>query len=138
MTRFKVVFEHDSDPDFSWLEQDHYNPSHPSYDPVYRTKEDMEAGRAPIDGEWYRDPENHVALMMLVYWMEDISNNPLPDNCWEGSEDWELVDSLGSIDFLADEDNWATGTFYKVEQIPEACEYQRELFGDAMKEAKAA
>jgi hypothetical protein len=115
MKRTKVVFEHDSDPDFSWLEQDHYNPRHSSYTPVYRTKEDMDAERNPIDGDYYRDPQNHVALCMLVYEMD------------EDNEDWVLVDSLGSIDFMADEDNWTTGTFYRLDAIPERCDYQREL-----------
>jgi hypothetical protein len=117
--RIKVVFEYDNDPDFSWLEQDHYNPNHPDYSPVWRTKEDMEAGRNPIDGEWYRNPENHVALSMLVFTME------------ENDEDWQLVDSLGGIDFLADSDEWQTGTLYSLDAIPEG--YLRELASEAFR-----
>jgi hypothetical protein len=97
-----LVIEHDSDPDFSWLEQDHYNPRHPSYEPTYYTKEDMKARRNPIDADWYRDPDNHVALATIAY-----------------DEDGNILDSLGGIDFLADSDEWKTGTFYKVSQLPE-------------------
>jgi hypothetical protein len=46
-----VVIDHDCDPNFSWLEQDIYDPSKPGYDPIYRTKEDADAGRNPVDGE---------------------------------------------------------------------------------------
>ena len=126
MERYKVVFEHDQDADFSWLEQDMYDPNHPSYEPCYKSKEDMEAGKEPFDGEWYRNPDNHVALQMVVYRMDDQS------------DDWVVIDSLGSIDFLADSDDWMTGTFYKVEQIPAGCEYMRELFQNAIDEHKAA
>lgn len=115
--RVKVIFEHDTDPDFSWLEQDMYNPQSPEYSPVYRTKEDMDAGKSPMDGDWYRNPENHVSLSMLVYKMD------------EGDEDWQLVDSLGNIDFLADSDDWATGTFYHISALPEG--YLRDLAKDA-------
>jgi hypothetical protein len=115
--RRKIVFEHDTDPDFSWLEQDHYNPRNPGYEPIYRTKEDMDAQRAPLDGDWYRDPENHVTLSMLVLEMK------------EEEEEWQVVDSLGGIDFLADSDDWATGTFYHVNALPKG--YLRDLAKDA-------
>lgn len=104
-----IVIEHDEDPDMSWLEQDHYNPRHPSYDPIYRTKEDMDAGRAPMDGDWYRNPENHVALEMVAY-----------------DEDDGVIDSLGGIDFLADSDDWRTGTFVKLSTLAK-CPYLQEL-----------
>ena len=115
--RRKVVFEHDDDPDLSWLEQDHYNPHKPGYEPIYRTQADMKSGRNPIDGDWYRDPENHVTLSMLVYEMD------------ESDEDWRLVDSLGGIDFLADSDDWQTGTFHHVSALPKG--YLRDLAKDA-------
>lgn len=108
-----VVFEHDQEPDYSWLDQDHYKT-----DPVYRTKADMDAGREPLDPEWFTDPDNHVALEMLVYAHPD-------------TDDEEIVDSLGNIDFLADEGNWCTGTFYRVSDIPARCTYQRELAREA-------
>lgn len=100
MDRIKIVFEHDEDPDFSWLEQSSYDPSKPDYDPIYPTKEDADAGRNAYAPEWYRNPENHVALCMSVYKMTD------------DDEDWQLADSLGGIDFLVDSDEWQTGTFY--------------------------
>jgi hypothetical protein len=115
-TRRKIVFEHDQEPDFSWLEQDMYNPKHPSYEPTYRTDEDMKAGRE-MNPEWYRNPENHVALSMLVYEMTDEDN------------DWRVVDSLGNIDFFADSDEWKTGTFYRLSDVPEG--YLRELAEEA-------
>lgn len=124
--RYKAVFEHDSESDFSWLEQDIFNPSKPGYEPIYRSQEDMEAGREPIDGEWYRDPANHVALHMMVYRLA------------EDAEDWEPIDSLGNIDFLEDSDDWCTGTFYSPADLPERCGYQRELFEQAIAEAVAA
>jgi hypothetical protein len=101
MTRkLKVVFEHDENPDFSWLDK------HATADnPVYRTEADMKAGR-PIDPAWYNNPENHVALSMVVYKLDDRD------------EDWQVLDSLGNIDFLADSDDWATGEFYYVSDLP--------------------
>ena len=116
-TRRKIVFDHDSDPDFSWLEQDHYKPGHKDYSPVYPTEADMKAGTNAYPDDWYTDPENHVALSMLVYELGD------------DDEDWRLVDSLGSIDFLADSDDWATGTFYRVSGLPEG--YLRDLAREA-------
>ena|SRR5215469_6764426 len=58
----------------------------------------------------YRDPSNHVALETLAY-----------------DEDGEMVDSLGNSDFLRHEDNWGTGTFYRLSAIPEAWTHQREI-----------
>lgn len=106
---YRIVIDHDSDPDFSWLEQDHYDPRSPNYDPVYPTEADMKAGTNAYDGDWYRDPSNHVALSMVAY-----------------DEDGNVVDSLGSIDFLADSDDWRTGTFYDVADIRGAS-YLQEL-----------
>ena len=119
-TRRKVVFKHDRDADFSWLEQDMYDPSKPGYDPIYPSEADMKAKTNAYDGNWYRDPDNHVALMMLVYELRD------------DADDWELVDSLGGIDFLRDdESDWTTGTFYRLSDIPKGCDYLRELAKDA-------
>src|SRR5665213_3660422 len=92
-----VVIDHDNDADMSWLEPDHYNPRHPTYEPVYPTEADMKAGTNAIDGDWYRDPSNHVALEMIAY-----------------DEDGQVIDSLGGIDFLANSDDWKTGTFYSL------------------------
>lgn len=115
-TKRKVVFEHDIDPDFSWLEQSHYDPSSPDYDPVYRNRADMRAKRNPIAD--YANPDNHVALCMLVYEMGP------------GDDDWKVVDSLSSIDFLADSDDWQTGTFYRLRDIKPRS-YLRSLAKDA-------
>jgi hypothetical protein len=108
-----VTIDHDCDPDFSWLEQDMYDPSSPEFDPIYRSREDMDAGHDPIDPEWYRDPDNHVALCMIAH--DDEDNG-------------KVVDSLGSIDFLADGDDWCTGTFYSVKELERrGCAYLAEL-----------
>ncbi len=113
----KIVFEHDTDPDFSWLDQDMYDPSKPGYEPIYRSQADMKAKRKPIDGNWYRDPENHIALSMLVFEMS------------EDDEDWQIIDSLGSIDFLTDSSEVTTGTFYNVNALPKG--YLRDLAKEA-------
>ncbi len=97
-TRFRVVIDHDPEPDFSWLEQDMYDPTSAEYEPGYRTEADRKAGRA-IDPQWYRDPENHVAL-----WMK------LEGECASCGH-WSILDSLGNIDLFADGDDWRTGTF---------------------------
>lgn len=104
-----VVIDHDNDADQSWLEQDCYDPSKPGYCPIYRTKADADAGRAPIDGDWYRNPDNHIALDMVAY---DEAGN--------------VLDSLGGIDFLADSDDWQTGTFYRLDALQRA-PYLQEL-----------
>ncbi len=74
-TKRKIVFEHELEPDSSWLDQEEFK---------------------------NEDKNNHVALLMSVYEMK------------ESDKDWNLVDSLGNIDFLADSDDWKTGTFYHV------------------------
>lgn len=116
MAKF-VVFDFDSDADMSWLEQDRYNPAHPSYSPIYPTLADMHAKRNAIDGDWYRNPDNHVALDMVVR-KETVEGD-------------EVVDSLGGIDFLESEDDWTTGTFRYVNDIPKRCRYQRQLAREA-------
>lgn len=112
MSKRKIVFEYDQEPDFSWLED--YATAN---DPIYRSEEDMKAGKNPISPEWYNDPKNHVALSMVVYELGDED------------EDCRIVDSLGGIDFLADSDSWATGTFYHITQLPEG--YLRDLAREA-------
>lgn len=116
--RRKVVIDHDEHPDFSWLEQDHYNPSHPDYQPIYRTAADMRAKRRPLDGEWYRNPDNHVALCMRVYELR------------HDADDWECVDSLGGIDFLRDSNDWRTGVFYSLQEL-KGCPYLKMLAREA-------
>ena len=86
-----VVIRHDCDPDMSWLEQDCYNPASKEYRPLYHDSDMKQA----IDGDWYRDPDNHVALTMVAAY----------------DEDGNVVDSLGGIDFLADSADWKTGHF---------------------------
>jgi hypothetical protein len=135
-TRIKVVIDHDDDPDFSWLEQEHYNPSSPNYDPIWPTAEtlaewkrlkdvehDDDAADAyrlkhAYDGNWYRNPANHVALCMVTYRLDDED------------DDWKPVDSLGSIDFLQDSDDWQTGTFYTLAALAKS-PYLQELAKDA-------
>ena len=101
-TRRKFVFDHDPEPDFSWLDQ-------------WNTPETYKGNEVIIDGkplpfaDYMRtvgDPDNHVMLTMLVFELG-------PDD-----EDWQIVDSLCGIDFLANEDNWVTGTFYHVKDLP--------------------
>lgn len=105
MTRRKVIIEHDSNPDFSWLDQDHYDPRHPSYDPVYPSRADMRAKRNAYDGDWYRNPDNHVALCMVTY------------EFGPRDTEWRVIDSLGGIDFLVNSDDWETGTFYTLKSM---------------------
>lgn len=99
----RIVFEYETEPDFSWLEQSHYQPGSPDYEPVYRTRADMRAKRNPIED--YANPDKHVALCMLVY-------RECPD-CGEE----KLVDSLGNIDFLQDSDDWTTGSFRSLREM---------------------
>lgn len=113
----RLIIEHDTDPDFSWLEQDHYKPGHAGYSPIYRTSADMKHGRNPIPAEWYTNPDNHVSLRMVLQEM-----GPSDD-------DWRTVDSLGGIDFLADSDEWLTGTFYYLQSLPRRS-YLRQLARD--------
>lgn len=110
-TRRKIIFEHDPDPDFSWLEQPCQR------EPVWRTEADMKAGKPPLNPDWYCNPANHVALCMAVL--------EFPTD----ADDWQVVDSLGNIDFMADSDDWATGTFYRVSALPDG--YLRELAREA-------
>lgn len=114
-TRQKVVIEHDDDPDWSWLQQDHYDPKSSSYTPVYPTVADMRAQRNAYPANWYRNPDNHVALQVLLYELA-------PDQ-----DDWTLKDSVGGIDFLASEDDWCTGTFYRLSTIPRSAGYLRTI-----------
>lgn len=113
-TKRKIVFEYDQDPDFSWLEQDQYDPSKPGYDPIYPTGKDMKAKRNAYDGNWYRNPDNHIALEMIVY-------EQTPDD-----QDWRIVDTLGGIDFLVTGNDWTTGTFYRLKEL-NGCPYLRTL-----------
>lgn len=114
----RVTFDHDTDPDFSWLEQDHYKPGHPDYSPIYRTAADMRAKRNAMPAEWYTDPANHITLSMLV-----------EEECPACGE-WKVVYSLGGIDFLADSDDWRTGQFTNVAQL-KGCRYLQSLARDA-------
>ena len=98
-----VVIGHDPDPDFSWLEQDCYDPRSPAYERLFRGP----AG-ALIDPDWYRDPANHVALEVIAY-----------------DADGEVIDALGGIDFLADDDAWRTGEFHRLSQIGDS--YLRDI-----------
>ena len=104
-----VVVDYDPDPDLSWLQQSCYDPASSDYEPTYRTVEDMDAGRNPYDGDWYRDPDNHVVLDMVAY-----------------DEDGAVLDSLGGIDFLAENSDWRTGTFYRLSTLEDA-PYLRKL-----------
>ena len=94
-----IVIEHDCDPDMSWLEQDCYNPASKKYRPLYRDSDMTQE----IDGDWYRDPDNHVALTMVAY-----------------DEGGNVVDSLGGIDFLADSADWKTGHFGSLAALKDA------------------
>jgi hypothetical protein len=116
--RRKVVIDYETEPDFSWLEQDHYKPGHPEYSPIYRTADDMKHKRNAIDPSWYTDPDNHVALMMITFELAD------------DDDDWRIVDSLRNIDFLADGDDWQTGTFYTLAQL-KSSPYLQELAKEA-------
>lgn len=116
-----VVIEHDDSPDFSWLEQDCYDPSSPEYDAMYPSREAMERGDAPFDPHYYRNPVNHVALQMIAYGACDHE-----DCRSERCAAERVVDSLGNIDFLRDSDEWTTGRFCKLSQLARF-PYLREL-----------
>ncbi len=118
MARY-IVFEHDQDPDFSWL-QDHATAA----SPIYPTAADMKAGRNAYDPDYYNDPDNHVALQMTVC-KPGTGEHGRP----EGLAD--VIDSLGGIDFLRESDDWTTGTFWYVNDIPKRCRYQRDLARNA-------
>ena len=62
-------------------------------------------------------PQDHIALCMCVYEMG------------ENDEDWQLVDSLCGIDFLQAKNDWQTGTFYHVSDLPKG--YLRQLAREA-------
>ena len=110
----RIVIDHDSDPDFSWLEQDIYDPQSPKYaGPVYPTVRDMRRKTNAYDPDWYRDPANHVALQAVAIWTDD-----------DGKD--EVIDSLGNIDFLESSDDWRTGTFYTLRQL-KGCRYLQEI-----------
>lgn len=106
MPKYKIEFKHDSEPDFSWLEQVRYNPRSKNYEPIY--------------SDWYRNPENHVTLSMVVYVLDDKD------------DDWRVIDSLRNIDFLTGGNDWCICTFYRIEDIPASCAYLRELAQNAI------
>lgn len=111
----RIVIEHDADPDFSWLEQDIYDPAHPDFGgAVYPTEADMHAKKNAYDPDWYRDPANHVAYCILIQ-----------ELCDKG--EWHTVDSLGNVDMLADSPD-LTGTYSSPDQI--ADEGIREMVAD--------
>jgi len=56
------------------------------------------------------DPNDHLQLVMLAYDSES-----------------EITGSLSCIDFLKDSDEWTTGRFDSVSEIPARCDYLREI-----------
>lgn len=127
----RVTFMLDPDPDWSWLEQDHYRPGHPEFSPIFASVRDMRRWQrakatnpdvnprdfGAIDPDDYTDPRNHVAILMIVE-----SYNPQTD-------DWSPVDSLGGIDFfpMLDRRDHGTGTFDYVSDMPKGWRYLRQL-----------
>lgn len=103
-----VTIDHDPCPDYSWLKQSIYDPMSPDYEPTYESREAFDADR-PLDPYYYRDPNNHVTLLMWAYDEDDI-----------------LVDSCGGIDFLECNDDWTTGTFGSLKEL-DRYPYLREL-----------
>jgi hypothetical protein len=61
------------------------------------------------------NPADHVALYVALF---DANGT--------------VIDSLSNIDFLEAEDNWTTGRFNTVEEIPARCEYLREIAADML------
>jgi hypothetical protein len=78
-----VMIEPESDPDFSYLEQECF------------------AGE---------DARDHVQFTMIAY-----------------DEDGKVTDSLSCIDFLEAGDQYTTGRFDSVSDIPARCDYLREV-----------
>jgi hypothetical protein len=56
------------------------------------------------------DPRDHIALEVVLY--DDAG---------------VVIDSLCGIDFIEARDDWTTGCFDSVEDIPARCEYLREI-----------
>lgn len=129
MTRYRpsyrVTFAHDPEPDFSWLAQDIYDPASRAYrGPVYPSRRDMGRQQHAYDPQWYRNPEHHVALTMLIERETEKTD--------AGGTEWEVIDALGNIDFLADSSDWGTGTFYQYRHIPAQWKYLRSLVRDSI------
>src|SRR5882672_9784268 len=100
LTHYKVIFDLEPDPDMSWLDQ--WNTP-----ATYKGNEVYVNGQ-PVPWTDYRrywgDPDRHRMLIMLTYELKD------------DDDDWQLVDSLGNIDFM-DDDNSEIGTFYRLADI---------------------
>lgn len=79
---YRIVIEPDPGPDFSWLKQSSYNPASHDYDAVYAPKE---MGGAVIPPEEYRDPANHAAQSIQLYYVND--------------DDETHLDGVGTVDY---------------------------------------
>jgi hypothetical protein len=79
--------------------------------------------------EDYANPEKHVALEMVVYKDADDVYGGISSGVAHPAD--FVIDSLGNIDFLRDEDNWTVGIFHFVNDIPKRCRYQRQLAREA-------
>jgi len=127
--RYRVRIEFEQDVDLSWLDQPMYDPDSPEYDPIVQSAEDIAAGVAPIDPEWYRDPENHLVLCAIV------------ERRCPCCGTWKPAGSLGNIDFLttdhdANRDVDETVEEHELEQLHTP--YLREIAADLIAEARAS
>ena len=76
---------------------------------------DQDADFSWLDQDEFKDenPADHIALEVALY-----------------DEEGKLVDSLSGIDFLEAGDDWVTGKFHDFADIPEQCDYLREIACD--------
>lgn len=121
MNQYRVTFDYDPDPDFSYLEQ---------WDTAekYEGNEIHENGR-PLSFDEYMasgfgDPEQHVAIVADVEMQCECCNS------------WVHKASLGNIDFLLTDNDWTTGTFTQAEIEAGAvkgylADVAKELFSEA-------
>jgi hypothetical protein len=70
-----------------------------------------------------RSEEDYVALETLIYRDDDMYGIPLT--------------SLSNSVFNRDDNDWVTGVFNSVEDIPERCQHLREVAGDLLREAQS-
>ena len=111
--RYRVI--EDTDPDLSWLDDNHA-------DPIYPTHKDAKAKTNAYDPRWYQNPENHVTLAMIC-----------ERKCAQCGS-WKHIDSLYGIDFLITKFP-RTGTYTTIKEIPDP--YLRSIARDQRAEAIA-
>jgi hypothetical protein len=80
---YRIVIEPDPDPDLSWLDQSSYDPASKDYSPVLESE-----GGPVIDPDEYRDPDNHAAQSIQLYYVDDNRD-----------DDGEPLDGVSNVDY---------------------------------------